>query len=690
MNHGSQADTGTRADKGKPTGRGLRRLVYGLLLVFIVFAALLALLPTAARLASVYWLERQGLTASIDKIHIDYNDAVFEIINASGTNADGQGFRVGRLHLDLAWKPLWHKQLSIEDFEVSGLALDIQQSHQGLTSLAGLSMKATAPSQDKPQPATPSEPGWKIHLAQLHLQDINTCYQHLDTRQHLCIHLGQLDWKGPLQVDTGASAASPVSVQGELQMSRLRLEDRQHQQLVASLGKLELAGVAVKTTRDVSTSKIRLDDIRVFPESDKPESASLAGLQMLQLEQLAFNGDRLDIRDIQLDGIAASIRREKDASWQINHYLETLIPPSTADAKADKPEPVNPAPEQPLVVRIESLNIGESRDITFIDQSLTSPFRINARINDVNVSPLDTGDPRQESRIHLKLSTEKYGSLELAGEAQLMGKPPGFDLKGKVTGLDLRPISAYIQTALGYRVKSGQLNADIRLLAKQGQLDSNLSLVLQHFELKPGEPAKPGDKNGGTGLPLGAALSLLRDRDNSIHLDIPITGDVESPDFDPSDAIRKATSRAVTVAVVNYYTPFGLVTAVSGLYDLATALRFEPALYQAGTLTLTGKSATQLERLHTMLQDRPEINLSLCGYSNRDDMKILAPEQAKNMDNKEFQMPPALQQQLNNLAQQRSAKVKELLVKQGVPADRLVECEGEFDKDGITGVAISL
>jgi hypothetical protein len=48
-------------------------------------------------------------------------------------------------------------------------------------------------------------------------------------------------------------------------------------------------------------------------------------------------------------------------------------------------------------------------------------------------------------------------------------------------------------------------------------------------------------------------------------LEIPVTGDLRNPDFDPTDATTKATSSAITTDVLNFYTPFRLVTLVDGL-----------------------------------------------------------------------------------------------------------------------------
>jgi len=671
--------------------RAGRWFAYGLTGLLVSLALLVALLPVLAKVATVYWLKQQGVEASIENIDIDFNDAVVDVIDAKGKNSQGQEFGIKKFHLDLAWKPLWDKVIAIESIELDGLQLDVVQTAAGLQSVAGLDL--SKPTNDRPSdsPESPAGPAWRIQLGNVHLRDINPCYERPDLQQYFCVQLGEFDWLGQLQLDPNKASPQQLNVQGEVQLSNIVLHDKTHDQSSISLGGIQVQKLSMTAQDNITSNDVRIDRFQLFPGKSTTGSQQLAGFGQLELANVAFTGKALTIHQVNLAGINASILRNKNAEWEISQYLQQLQAPrksttaavkTSTEAEAEKPSP--------LQVKIEAVNFVDSKPIVFVDNSLAKPFRINVTIKDLSVENIDTARPDSQSKIKLHIMTDKYGSIQLAGVAQLMAPARSFDLDGEVKGLDLRPLSAYIQSALDYRIKSGQLNAKIKLLARTGKLDSKLSLGLQQFELKAAEAKGKESVDKDIGLPLGTALNLLRDTDNSIHLDIPITGDVNSPEFDPSDAVHKAVSKAITVAVINYYTPFGLVSAVGGIYNLATALRFEPAVFKPGSVEFVHKTRSQLDRIEQLMQQRPELHLSVCGYFNRDDGKIIFPDLAAAMDQPEFKPAEDVRLKLSALASQRGELVKAYLVKQGIGADRLILCDGEYDATGIAGVDIHI
>jgi hypothetical protein len=196
------------------------------------------------------------------------------------------------------------------------------------------------------------------------------------------------------------------------------------------------------------------------------------------------------------------------------------------------------------------------------------------------------------------------------------------------------------------------------------------------------------------GMPINQSLSLLRDKDNSIHLDIPITGDVTAPDFDPTDAIIKATTKATSFTLITFFTPYGLVYAGGNiLFDLATALNFDPLLFDPGSATLNKAGISQLDKLAKLMSERPQVHLTLCGESNGNDRNKLYPETAVADNAKPAALKPEQEAQLLKLANDRQTVTKNYLIdKKGLSHDRLILCEPAYnaDKDAIAGVEINI
>jgi len=202
-------------------------------------------------------------------------------------------------------------------------------------------------------------------------------------------------------------------------------------------------------------------------------------------------------------------------------------------------------------------------------------------------------------------------------------------------------------------------------------------------------------------MPLNQTLVLLRDKDDSIHLDIPITGDVTNPNFNPMDAIIKATSKAATVTLITFYTPYGLIYAGGNLaFNLATALNFDPIEFTPGSAEVSDNAKQQLDGLTKLLSEKPQVHLTLCGTTNRQDSFALFPALKekftdKTTDDEARQQKTTLTEkqliQLNQLARDRQISSKNYLVKQrGIEHDRLILCapEHKTGDDAVAGVEI--
>ena len=193
-------------------------------------------------------------------------------------------------------------------------------------------------------------------------------------------------------------------------------------------------------------------------------------------------------------------------------------------------------------------------------------------------------------------------------------------------------------------------------------------------------------------MPINQSLVLLKDKKGRIKLDIPVTGDINSPDFDPKDAIIKATAKATTVTLITFYTPYGLAFAGGNiLFDLARAMNFEPVVFDPGSDILGASHEQQLAKLSELLVERPGVHLTLCGFTNVKDRERLF----TGIRDKETVKPVTGEQldRLTQLGSSRQDKVKNHLVTVGkIAHDRLILCAPEHkdDAESIGGVEISI
>ncbi|HEY9033957.1 MAG TPA: hypothetical protein VIN71_08475, partial [Pseudomonadales bacterium] len=305
--------------------RSIKWISFGLVGLLILVALLLAFLPIIANMAAVYWLRQQGVEASIEKIGIDFNDGIISVRNAHGQNAQGRGFSLQNFQLDLAWQPLLHKRLYIENIELNGLRLDSMQDASGLQSVAGIRLGG----QQQPSPqaaAADNGAAWPIELGNISLRSIRACHRMADKDQHLCLQLDGFQWLGSLLFDAGKPAAQRLQVNGRLQISAIALEDKKHQQSLLSVADITLSGLALHSMDNLEVKTIGLDDWRLMSGKTALDAPQLVAFDSLQINNVRYRERQLAIDELSLSGIAASIYRDKQGQLELLSRLQALQP----------------------------------------------------------------------------------------------------------------------------------------------------------------------------------------------------------------------------------------------------------------------------------------------------------------------------------------------------------------------------
>ncbi|MGD2173068.1 MAG: hypothetical protein PVF80_13230, partial [Gammaproteobacteria bacterium] len=192
------------------------------------------------------------------------------------------------------------------------------------------------------------------------------------------------------------------------------------------------------------------------------------------------------------------------------------------------------------------------------------------------------------------------------------------------------------------------------------------------------------------GFPLNTSLSLLKNRDGNIVLEVPLSGNLDNPDFGTGKIITEELSKAITSAVLTFYSPYGLIVAGDALFSLATALHFDPVVFAAGETGLGQADDADLDKIAKLMQERPGILLRLCPYTTTADRAALFPETADTPID-EIALDEEQLAALGKLGEMRENKVREYLVAKQVDPKRLVPCTSNHEEsDGPGRVEINI
>ena len=418
------------------------------------------------------------------------------------------------------------------------------------------------------------------------------------------------------------------------------------------------------------------------------------------------------IKTITIDSLKSLLARDAKGNWSFSEGLALLSPPEKEGRAA--PKKASADPKTQTQISLGKIEIRGDSQVTFEDKSVTPAYKTQMAINTLSLKNFDTAKAGQKCPFKLAGKIGKYTDINFDGSMQPFADRLTMDLKGKIDNLELPPLSPYIVTAIGYKFASGQSDADITMTVKSGQMDGKTQFVFEQIRAKAVDAETLAKLNIKQTIPMETALSLLRDKDGTIKLKVPITGDIADPKFSVGDAINQALLKATTKASLTYLKyalgPYGLAIAAAEVALMAAdqvgGIRLEPVKFPAGSAEIDQTAQGYMEKLATILKDRPDAKIRVCGLAaeSADQAGIQAQAVAAAESTDADKEPPPTDQaeedaapaqaaaapsagaavskeQLEALAQSRSEAVKDHLVSQyGIEDDRILLCHPEIDK----------
>jgi hypothetical protein len=172
--------------------------------------------------------------------------------------------------------------------------------------------------------------------------------------------------------------------------------------------------------------------------------------------------------------------------------------------------------------RIGEIDISESA-FDFNDYTTSAPFRYELSEVTLHGDSLDS----QSETLTLRLASELNRAGTLDGYVRLFtANLADMDVYYEIRGTDLSPFSPYTGDYIDYPIITGALEYVCDTKIRDGIIVSSNVMTAENFEW--------GDKVDGDApynLPVKLAVSLLKDLDGNIELDVPIEGDLKDPNF---------------------------------------------------------------------------------------------------------------------------------------------------------------
>ncbi|CAN7387059.1 MULTISPECIES: DUF748 domain-containing protein [unclassified Variovorax] len=290
------------------------------------------------------------------------------------------------------------------------------------------------------------------------------------------------------------------------------------------------------------------------------------------------------------------------AEAMVGGATETAAPAPAAVAKAPAPDSGGPAP----VINFGPMSMVNGRiDFTdlFVKPNYSADLsELTGKLSAFSSKP--QGDKPALADLELRGKAQQTAQLEITGKLNPLAKPLELDITAKMRELDLPPLSPYSVRYAGHGIERGKLSMNVTYkITPDGQLTATNKLVLNQLQF--------GDEVQGApnSLPVRLAVALLADRNGVIDIDFPVSGSLNDPQFSLGPLIFKAIVNLIVKAATS---PFSLLTGgLGGGSGESSAITFAP-----GSSDLSPAAKESLDKVVKALTDRPGLQMTVVGTAS--------------------------------------------------------------------------
>ena len=363
-----------------------------------------------------------------------------------------------------------------------------------------------------------------------------------------------------------------------------------------------------------------------FSSLDRPTSQELVRWKSLAFTGVDATADpfKLALGSVAMDGFYARLIVNPDGTLNLQQLLapQSSAPevvssgPAMQTAGVATKELPPPKTDRELPVSIGRVALADG-EVEFSDFFVRPNYSAHLMAVTGSVSGLSAV---QAGNVELDARVENTAPVEVRGTVNPFARDLTLDLTATAKDVDLPPLTPYSAKYAGYGIQKGKLSLEVHYQIDNRKLVASNKLVLDQLTF--GERV---ESPTATKLPVLLAVSLLKDRDGVIHLDLPIEGTLDDPKFSVWGIIVQVVVNLVTKAAT---APFALLGALAGGGGEQLAyVEFAP-----GRAEISTAAETKLRSLSKALADRPGLKLDAAGRAvpelDRDGLKRAALDHA--------------------------------------------------------------
>ena len=259
-----------------------------------------------------------------------------------------------------------------------------------------------------------------------------------------------------------------------------------------------------------------------------------------------------------------------------------------------------PEEEPPFHFGIDETEIKNAR-IEYNDYSLDRPFHMT--LSNVDVIVENYSEISRKVPVDFSMNINNSGFLSGTSTFDMVNTD-NIQLTAQLKNLDLVPMSPYSEYYIAAPMTQGKFNYNLEIQMTSTNLINNNAIDIRELEF-----GKKIESDSAYKLPIKLALILLKDKNDNIQFEIPVTGNPADPDFKLLPIIGKTFSTFIVKAAAS---PFKAVGSIAG----SNPEDLEKMKFDYGQVELDEKQIKTLDKIITIMQKKNELYFTFIQTTN--------------------------------------------------------------------------
>ena len=351
-----------------------------------------------------------------------------------------------------------------------------------------------------------------------------------------------------------------------------------------------------------TSSKIKNIDIK-----HKESSESLIKVSQIDINKLNFKQSKnsLTIKSINLVKPYAKVHIDENKVTNFSNITK-----KTTDIKKEKTDKKSNQESKEFLFSLGPVNIKDG-SMNFTDLSLPLPFNSFIEKLEGKISELSSYSSKP-SDIQLSGTIDKYGLAKIDGSLDYKNIEQNTKINMLFKNIATKNLTPYSGEFIGRKIDGGKLTLDLNYKIIDSKLDATNKIIIHKIKL--GSKIK---SENSISIPIDLAIALLEDSNGVIDLSLPVSGNVNDPNFKIGSIVGQAITKLIVKIVTSPFAFLGSLLGIEG-----EELKYVE--FESGKSLLLPPAQEKLDLLISAFKTRPNLSLQVnkTYHTNRDSLAI--------------------------------------------------------------------